>query len=526
MADSPSNHLPNEVWARILEFIPKGEEGQLYSVNQALLHLVLSRRYEEVVLEHATQPRTQRALHALRTPMISSNVKSIVFWLDTLRKYVEPPRKQTHWDRLWRRPIPPIQPDASTLALAQAFPSDLSECLPLLQALTISYNRLFRFSEARHYATFRDAFKPYIINAMASVAGRLSRVYLQLPLEIYRDGVLGKDIHFPQLEELCLTLSTIYKTTDFEDALEQFVAPFVNRQRDSIKIMSFRFGNRYTRHTEEYFRVGRLFQALVDFPGLSDFTIELKINQDERTGLDQLSTFIQRHRGSLRTLGLFLLDPEQYRCPISRVHTPNTLCQNALFNRTVLSCNGLTRLTLALLSEESFLANSHMLLTSVSRSSWTGGIIHLKLDHSRLKQGDIIDLISKTEFPSLRSIAVNVEILTMVLFDLFVVRLPLLQTLHVTAGSVQARNGHHLPETKVLQTSPFLADLEACSYPQWSTLAELSFNLIVKGVVMPTPGCWMGGPDPPQWVTKTQLQPVFPTVQNFAVHAYEKDIWY
>ncbi|KAF5326489.1 hypothetical protein D9611_000774 [Ephemerocybe angulata] len=532
--------LPDEIWVRIVQHIPSGSEHRLYAVNRPLFYIVLSFRYERLRISNLSSPLVQKKLHHnLRSPYVTNNVKEIEFTLGELEQYLKFPRKQDKLlERFFKWPLPPIEPDPSVRALLKTLSTeiDLSSHFPALHTAQFLYRAFAHHTH--HYDTFLTIYKPYIRNALQSISANLRCLLLDIPLEFYRDGVLNHPLFFPSLNKIDLSFGRISGSGPMD---VRNVELFVIRHSKTLKSLALRFRDHSFSFMVEVDNIDYadgLFHALSNASrnlglapspastpvlSLSELIVHFPLNHAQQSGLHALPAFISAHARTLNTLHLLLYDPRDDAGTVSRPRF-SPLNIEPLLMRTIPCLQTLTTLRLLLLYEESFLTDPEPLLNCISSAACVETLVTLDLGFNRLKQEDVVRLISQNHFSSLRSFTVKLNILTMALFDSLADHLPVLQTLKVITALVQARTPERgAPEAGTPPLSPlsFLADLQTSSYSHWKSLSNLALHLIPRSEHRPPwASCQWDSVEDPDWLTEGQVRDAFPTVRILDLYVW------
>ncbi|KAF6761762.1 hypothetical protein DFP72DRAFT_1165448 [Ephemerocybe angulata] len=521
--------LPDEIWMRIVQHIPSGREGQLYGVNRSLFYIVMATRYGRVQISSLFKPRVQRMVCGLRSPYVANSIKEIEFTLGEFQKYLKFPKSQSKLDRLFNRPIPPIEPVLSVRVTLEPLSTevDFSSQFPSLHTVYLLY-RADCFS-AQHYSTFLTIYKPYLQNGLKSIAKNLRSLTFDIPLEFYRDGILKKTLFFPFLEALDMSFGKISRKGNVDGS---DVAPFIIRHSNTLTKLALRFRD----HTPsfwaqldgvEYFvsLLGSLCGASQNSDlssslhalSLSELTVHLPIHYVRQRELSALPNFIKRHARTMKILDLLLHDPRVNGSATLADHPPISL----LLSDSIPSLSALKALHIHFLYEETFLRDPEPLLACISTAAWVESLVTLDLDFNRLEQADVVQLVSQNNFSSLQSLKIKVKTLTTALFDTLAHHLPLLQSLKITTKSVQAKYPDQgAPDTSILPSSLFLADLQASCYSHWKSLSSLALHLIHRSHW----DSWYSVGDP-NWLTESQVRGVFPTVITFDLYSWGSYEW-
>ncbi|KAJ3532530.1 hypothetical protein NMY22_g7705 [Coprinellus aureogranulatus] len=515
-----AEELPIEIWRQIYEHVRSSDRVRLYEVNRALYQIFMNEKYEHVECGRMSCRRELEVqLDMLRSSTTSKYIKQLTIRIGPLPRLLES-------DLL----------DPLSVSIAQKLRRTFSPAprLPTLHTLTI-----IAPEEKRHYLEYPQFRKHYTVGAryaMDSIGSSLLALNLShVPLEFYRDDTIPNTLTFPLLEVLCLDVSTIYETTVYETILELTIAPFINRHSQSLKKLGLASRDLHPRPTY-YYKYGSLFRYLTHIPNLTDLSLRFFLILSDEKSLHELTRFVGAHTTTLQHLQLYLYhsaldihppagDPTLAQLElksIARLHTPETLFAHPLFSQVLSSCRTLKVLHCVVLSEDSLQNDPAPFLSWLPSLQCARTLTSLSLPYNTLNQADLITLVSSVDLSSLRRMRVKVQAFDMTLFDAFATNLPSLEALTINAYALfctlaDGSKVEWTPASKLLEYSPFLVQVRSRSYPDWSTLRELSTLIIDKEYNRRRCqfGCcvWNGGPT--MWITEEQVRSTFPYLQHF-----------
>ncbi|TFK27861.1 hypothetical protein FA15DRAFT_753881 [Coprinopsis marcescibilis] len=474
MSSARAKTLPYDVWVHIFALIPPETLQGLYAVNRDFFDAALSERYRVVGLVHPDNPFTKRCLERLLDDKLrSSKARTLRLQLASLGSIIREPE---HFD--WKAKLQGgvenvyLRPPGSKRRLFRKGDNGKksSQSLDYLHSLVRMVVGLTNVQEfIVEYHPDEDSLRkfnvaiPFVLAGWEAFGAHLRTLNLAVPIETLED-ILLTDLSIPHLETLEVQIFLVYRTTDPLPILDSVLAPFINAHRQTLRCISIQ--------THQHLHLTPMLKALQHFPLLRSFTIVQGFVSTLQTDTSGLHQFLSQHSTQLTTFRVFFhalatkltIDPlmaHWFAQPFLHVPLPS-----------------LSRLDLGLIDFPTTFPER--LRDSYLQQYWTY-ISHLGL-RMQLAVADIDTVLSNIPADNvIRSLHVNVVLLTPELLDVLSARLPNLHELEIGADNFGVIDD----ETSSDRHKAFSDALSTRSYPNWKLR-----HLVITGVwsyVLPTP---------------------------------------
>ncbi|KAG6864931.1 hypothetical protein C0991_006282 [Blastosporella zonata] len=396
------SYLPFEIWSRIASFLSHECVKKLYSVNHALFEIAMEAKYHVALFRSPDEVLV--ALPLLAHPIALAHVRCLELSPHVLINTISQLQKREGRDCI----LPKAFRNRSRKRPPAKSIKPLEQILVVLDGLS-NLASLNLYSRGYNNCEDLKLAMTYIRPALASFK-ELRVLTLDIMVEGYQS--LSLTTVFPLLENLHITLSNAYCSTDSKSIIDNILAPFVNNHHATLRafhLSSLR--SIYTFDIPAFLLKLRYFTSLKTFGLWHPF---VSIRQSDSAGVRHV---LHLHSEHLLELYLHAKGPIQYSMyPTAEQWYAQEFLQVKLPNLQVLD------LDIELYPD--------IVQTAIYLGQFQSSLITLRLSVNTLSYEDVKHIAETFSIQDrLKELCLSVGVLSLQLFALLAEKLPSLEKL-------------------------------------------------------------------------------------------------